>query len=68
MIALVIQIITAALQLAPLGLETVNGIKAVLAKDPAVPDGLKEILTQTVTTDDATEAMIQLWRMTNPSK
>ena len=66
MIALVIQILTAALQLTPLAVETVTGIKALLSKDPAVPEELKSILTQTITTDDATSAMIQLWRVANP--
>ena len=66
MMALVIQIILGVLQLAPLGVETVIGIKALLAKDPAVPEDLKAILTQTVSADDATLTAVQLFRMTHP--
>lgn len=66
MIALAIQLLLGILQLMPLALETVTGIKALLAKDPAVPEELKSILTQTVSVNDAAITSIQLFRLTHP--
>lgn len=66
-IALILQIIQAALQLAPFAVETIAGIKALLASDPTVPDGLKAILAQTVATDQETLSMIQAWVLANPA-
>lgn len=65
-IALVIQIITAALQLAPLAVNTYTGIKNLLAADPAVPESLRTILLNTVSTNQEVHAQIQEWMLANP--
>jgi hypothetical protein len=61
-VTLVLQIITAALQLAPLGLETTLRIKALLAEDPAIAENLAAILAGAIETDAATLAMIREYR------
>jgi hypothetical protein len=66
MIALVISIVTAALQLAPLGIQTVAGIKALLSQDPAVPPDLQRILADTATDNAATLAAVQVWLAAHP--
>ena len=43
-VILILQIISAALQLAPLGLETTLRVKALLAQDPAIAENLTAIL------------------------
>jgi hypothetical protein len=65
-IAAVLQILTAALQLAPLAVETIAGIKALLAADPAVPEELSKILAGTADDNAATLALIQSWRNAHP--
>jgi hypothetical protein len=61
-VTLILQIITAALQLAPLGLETTLRIKALLAEDPAIAANLAAILAGAIETDAATLAMIGEYR------
>jgi hypothetical protein len=61
-VTLILQIITAALQLAPLGLETTLRIKALLAQDPAIAENLAAILAGAIATDAATLAMIREYR------
>jgi hypothetical protein len=58
-IGLILQIISAALQLAPLGLATIQGVKELLAKDPTVAEGMQAILDGTIAADDATIALVQ---------
>jgi hypothetical protein len=61
-VTLVLQIITAALQLAPVGLETALRVKAMLAQDPTIAEGMAAILAGTIETDTATLKMIQEFR------
>jgi hypothetical protein len=61
-VILILQIITAALQLAPLGLETTLRIKALLAQDPAIAENLAAILAGAIATDAATLTMIHEYR------
>jgi hypothetical protein len=61
-VTLILQIISAALQLAPLGLETTLRIKALLAQDPAIAENLAAILAGAIETDAATLAMIREYR------
>jgi len=65
-IALILQIITAALQLAPLGISTIQGIKELLAQDPAVPAELQALLLSTATDNAATLASVQAWLVAHP--
>ena len=65
-IGLVISIITAALQLAPLGISTVESIKKLLASDPSVPEDLKQILLDTASDNQATLAAVQAWIAAHP--
>lgn len=65
-ITLIIQALTAILQLAPLGIETVAGIKKLLANDPAVPPDLKAILQGTLDDNAATLARVQAWIASHP--
>lgn len=65
--ALIIQIITAALQLAPLGISTIEGIKTLLARDPSTPPDLAAILLQTAADNAATLAAVQAWLAAHPS-
>jgi len=65
-IALILQILTAALQLAPLGLGTITSIKQLLAKDPAMPADLAKILLDTAHDNAATLAAVQAWNAANP--
>jgi hypothetical protein len=58
-VTLILQIISAAMQLAPLGLDTMLRIKALLAKDPAVAENLAAILAGAIETDEQTLAMIR---------
>lgn len=64
--ALVLQIITAAMQLIPLGVGTYQGIKELLAADPAIPEELKKILLDTSIDNAATLAAVQAWVAANP--
>jgi hypothetical protein len=66
-VTLILQIITAALQLAPLGLETTLRIKALLAQDPAIAGNLAAILAGAIETDAATLAMIREYRAAGES-
>ena len=59
---LILQIVTAALQLAPVSLETSIRVKALLAQDPSVAEGMAAILSGTIETDTATLAMIREYR------
>jgi hypothetical protein len=61
-VSLALQIISAALQLTPLGLETVLRIKALLAQDPTIAENMAAILEGAVETDAATLAMIRDYR------
>ena len=65
-VTLILQIITAALQLAPLGLETTMRVKTLLAQDPAIAENLAAILAGAIETDAATLAMIREWKLVNP--
>lgn len=65
-VILILQIISAALQLAPLGLETTLRVKALLAQDPAIAENLAAILAGAIETDAATLAMIREWKLANP--
>lgn len=64
--ALVIQIITAALQLTPLAITTVAGVKQLLAADPSIPAELAKILNDTASDNAASLAAIQEWMKENP--
>lgn len=61
-VTLILQIISAALQLVPLGLQTTARVKALLAQDPAVAENLAAILAGAIETDAATLAMIREYR------
>lgn len=65
--SLVIAIITAALQLAPLALSTIAGIKELLSRDPSVPEQLKTILADTEADNAATLAAVQAWLAAHPT-
>jgi hypothetical protein len=58
-VTLILQIISAAMQLAPLGLDTTLRIKALLAKDPAVAENLAAIVAGAIETDAQTLALIR---------
>ena len=64
--ATVVSIVTSALQLAPLALVTVQGIRDLLSKDPSVPEQLRAILAQTDTDNAATLQAVQQWLADNP--
>ena len=66
-IALVISIITAALQLAPLGISTIEAIKKLLASVPAIPADLAQILNDTASDNAATLAAVQAWLAAHPA-
>ena len=61
-VTLILQIISAALQLVPLGMETTARVKALLAQDPAIAENLAAILAGAIETDAATLAMIREYR------
>ncbi len=65
-VILILQIISSALQLAPLSLETTFRIKTLLAQDPAIAENLAAILASAIETDAATLAMIREWKLVNP--
>lgn len=65
-LAILINIITSALQLAPLAISTVNGIRDLLSKDPHVPVELAAILASTETDNAAALAGIQRWMLEHP--
>jgi hypothetical protein len=64
-IILILQIINGALQLAPLAIETIAGVKELLAKDPTVAAGMQAILDGTIAADDAQLEMARQWRVEN---
>jgi hypothetical protein len=61
-VTLILQIISSALQLVPLGMETTARIKALLAQDAAIAENLAAILAGAIETDAATLAMIREYR------
>ena len=61
-VILILQIISSALQLTPLGLETTLRVKKLLAQDPAIAENLAAILAGALETDAATLAMIREYR------
>ena len=61
-VILILQIISSALQLVPLGMETTARIKALLAQDAAIAENLAAILAGAIETDAATLAMIREYR------
>jgi hypothetical protein len=61
-VSLALQIISAALQLTPLGIETTLRIKGLLAQDPTIAEGMAAILAGAIATDAATLAMIREYR------
>jgi hypothetical protein len=61
-VILILQIISSALQLTPLGIETTLRIKKLLAQDPAIAENLAAILAGAIATDAATLAMIREYR------
>jgi len=65
-IAVLIQLLTTILNLAPLALQTVQGIKELLAKDPNTPADLAAILLSTQEDNQATLAAVQAWLNANP--
>ena len=65
-VTLILQIISADLQLVPLGMETAARIKALLAQDAAIAENLAAILAGAIETDAATLAMIREWKLVNP--
>lgn len=65
-IGLILQIISSALQLVPLGIDTISKVKEVLGKDPAVAEGLQSILDGTIAADDATIEMARQWKASLP--
>ena len=65
-IGLILQIINAALQLAPLAVTTIASVKELLAKDPTVAEGMQAILDGTIAADEATIEMIRQWKASLP--
>jgi len=63
--ALVVQIISAAMQLAPLAVTTIQGILGLLSKDPAIPADLQAILQSTANDNATTLANVQAWLAKN---
>ena len=61
-VTLILQIISSALQLVPLGMETTARVKALLAQDAAIAENLAAILAGAIETDAATLAMIREYR------
>ena len=61
-VILILQIISSALQLVPLGMETTARVKALLAQDAAIAENLAAILAGAIETDAATLAMIREYR------
>jgi hypothetical protein len=61
-VTLILQIISSALQLVPLGVETTARVKALLAQDAAIAENLAAILAGAMETDAATLAMIREYR------
>lgn len=61
-VTLILQIISAALQLVPLGMQTTARVKTLLAQDPAIAENLAAILAGAIETDTATLAMIREYR------
>jgi hypothetical protein len=61
-VTLILQIISSALQLVPLGVETTARVKALLAQDAAIAENLAAILAGAIETDAATLAMIREYR------
>lgn len=59
--AAVLQIITAAMQLTPLAVSTISGIKNLLAHDPNIPPDLGAILQDTADDNAATLGAVQKW-------
>ena len=56
-----LQIITAALQLIPVGAATAAKIRELLSQDPNVAGALDAILAGTIAADDATLEMARVW-------
>jgi hypothetical protein len=65
-IQLVLQIIMAAMQLAPELIISFDRIKTILAGDPTIPEGLRAILADTQSTNEQTLDAIRQWREENP--
>jgi len=61
-VTLILQIVSSALQLVPLGMETTARIKALLAQDATIAENLAAILAGAIETDAATLAMIREYR------
>jgi hypothetical protein len=61
-VTLILQIISSALQLVPLGMETTARVKSLLAQDAAIAENLAAILAGAIETDAATLAMIREYR------
>lgn len=61
-VTLILQIISSALQLVPLGVDTTGRVKALLAQDAAIAENLAAILAGAIETDAATLAMIREYR------
>ncbi len=66
MIATILTALTAILQLSPLAIGTVTGIKHLLSQDPAVPPDLQKILADTASDNAATLASVNAWLAANP--
>ena len=62
----ILQAILALLQLLPLGVQTVQGIRNLLAKDPAVPADLASILADTDVDNAAAIASASVWLAAHP--
>lgn len=62
----VVSIVTTALQLAPLALTTIQGIRQLLSSDPSVPQQLAAILADTAADNTVTLQAIQQWIADNP--
>lgn len=65
-IGLALSIITAGLQLLPIGVNTIAAIKKLLANDPAIPPDLKKILADTAADNAATLAAVNAWLAAHP--
>ena len=63
-VAGILQIITAALQLIPVGAATAAKIRELLGQDPNVAGALDAILAGTIAADDAALEMARVWRDT----
>lgn len=62
----IIQIILAAMQLAPFAMQTIRDMRAVIARDPSIPEELKALLLSTEQDDATAITNAQKWLHDHP--